>query len=169
MAGLAGTAPPDHLTTMSIPKPLGGVAGDWSGNYKLWFSPTDPAVECPTTATVEKVANGKFLTLRYDWSFDGKPQEGMILIGVDDKAGVLNVQWVDSFHNSDRIMPCLGAVPAEDAEVSVLGSYGAPTGPDWGWRTMIEHSANDELRVLMYNIEPGEAEQLAVEAVYQRR
>jgi hypothetical protein len=153
---------------MTIPKPLAGVSGDWAGTYKLWFDPNDPPITCDTTATVDKVAEGRFLTVRYQWEFDGKPQEGFLLVGIDPKVG-LNVQWVDSFHNSNRIMPLSGPVPAEDAEVSVLGSYAAPPGPDWHWRTMLEHSSNDELRMVMYNIQPGEAEQLAVEAVYRRR
>ena len=157
---------------MSIPDPLGGVTGAWTGTYKLWFNPADPPIESPTTADVEPAANGHFLVMRYDWSFDGKPHDGLILVGVDEKAGELNASWVDSFHNGDRIMGCIGAVSAEDAEVSevsVLGSYPAPPGPDWGWRTQLEHSTTDDvLRMVMYNIQPGEAEQLAVEAVYRR-
>jgi hypothetical protein len=155
--------------SMSIPKPLAGVSGNWAGTYKLWFDPTEPPIVCDTTATVDKVAQGKFLTVRYQWQFDGKPHEGFMLVGVDPKENALNVQWVDSFHMSDAIMSNRGAVPAEDAEVSVLGAYAAPPGPDWHWRTLLEHSAHDELRMVMYNIQPGEAEQLAVEAVYQRR
>lgn len=154
---------------MSIPHPLGGVTGAWAGEYKLWLDPADPAIECPTTAEVDAAANGRFLVIRYTWSFDGKPHDGLILVGADEKAGELNAQWVDSFHNGDRIMSCSGRAPAEDAEVSVLGSYAAPTGPDWGWRTLLEHSTRDDvLRMVMYNIQPGEAEQLAVEAVYRR-
>lgn len=153
---------------MTIPKPLLGVAGGWAGRYKLWFSPTDPPVECDSNAEVEKLGDGKFLGLKYDWSFDGKRQEGFILLGAFEKEGVLNAQWIDSFHNGNRIMPCTGKVPAEDAEVSVLGSYPAPPDPDWGWRTLLEHSSADELRMVMYNIPPGKPQELAVEAVYQR-
>jgi hypothetical protein len=154
---------------MSIPKPLGGTTGDWAGSYKLWLDPTQPPVECASTATVEKVGQGKFLTLRYTWEFDGKPHDGAMVVGVDPKESVLNVHWIDSFHNGHLIMACTGRVPAEDAEVSALGHYAAPPGPDWGWRTLLEHSVNDELRMVMYNIPPGEPEQLAVEAVYTRR
>ncbi|HVH38703.1 MAG TPA: DUF1579 family protein [Gemmatimonadaceae bacterium] len=154
---------------MSIPKPLAGVAGEWTGTYRLWFSPDDPAIESESTAEVGLVAMGKFLTMRYGWTFDGKVQEGFFLIGVDDAAGELNAQWVDSFHNSNRIMPCRGAVPAADGEVSVLGSYSAPPGPDWGWRTVLEHGAGDTLRMLAFNITPEREEQRAVEVVYRRR
>lgn len=153
---------------MSIPKPLAGVAGSWKGTYKLWFKPEDPAIESPTTAFVERIGEERFLAMRYDWTYKDKPREGFILLGVDDDAGELNAQWLDSFHNSHRIMPCKGAVPAEDAEVSVLGKYPEPY-PDWSWRTVLEHSSDDELRMLMYNIPPGGPELLAVEAVYQRR
>jgi hypothetical protein len=154
---------------MSIPKPLLGTAGAWKGTYKLFLSQTDPAIECETNAFVEKLANERFLGIRYDWTYDHKPQEGFILVGADKKAGHVNAQWVDSFHNGHRIMPNLGPTVAEDAEVSVLGSYPAPPDPDWGWRTLIEHSVDDELRILMYNIPPGKPEELAVEAVYRRR
>lgn len=154
---------------MSIPKPLLSVTGDWSGRYKLYFTPEAPIVDCETNATVEKLGDGRFLGIRYDWSYEGKPQEGFMLVGADEKAGVLAVHWIDSFHNGHRVMVQSGKVPAEDAEVSALGSYAAPPGPDWGWRTLLEHSSDDELRVLMYNIEPDQPEQVAVEAVYRRR
>jgi hypothetical protein len=147
---------------------VSGAVGEWSGTNKLWFTPTDPAIESATAARVETAANGKFLTVRYTWAFDGKPQEGFLLLGDDPKAGVCDAILVDSFHNSDRVMPLTGPA-AGDGEVSVLGSYPAPPGPDWGWRVTLELPAEDRFVLRMFNITPDGTEALAVEASYARR
>lgn len=162
---------------MSIPESLADVIGEWEGHYRLWFAPGDPAAESQTTALVETVGAGRFLALHYTWTFDEKPHEGFILLGVNPMASELRAEWVDSFHNSDRIMECSGPVPSAaesptgeplPGEVSFLGSYPAPPGPDWGWRTVLDQPAADEFRMVMYNVPPGEPEVLAVEAVYKR-
>jgi hypothetical protein len=54
-----------------------------------------------------------------------------------------------------------------EGTISVSGTYPAPPGPDWGWRVAVRlEPAGLVLR--MFNIPPGDAEQLAVEAVYAR-
>jgi hypothetical protein len=68
---------------------------------------------------------------------------------------------------SDKVMTCEG--PATDAgTLEIRGSYAAPPGPGWGWRTVIETAEDDSLRMLMYNVSPDEEEDLTVDAVYQR-
>jgi hypothetical protein len=52
--------------------------------------------------------------------------------------------------------------------IDVRGSYAAPPGPNWGWRTVIETPDDDSLRIVMYNVSPEGKEDLAVDAVYRR-
>lgn len=51
--------------------------------------------------------------------------------------------------------------------IDVRGSYPAPPGPDWGWRTKIE-ARTDRLLMEMLNVAPGGEEVLAVRADYRR-
>lgn len=153
---------------MSIPSQVAGAVGAWRGVNKLWFTPTDPAIESATTAEVGTVAQGKFLTVRYTWEFDGKPQEGFLLLGDDPTTGVCDAVLVDSFHNSDRAMS-LTAPLIGDGAVSVRGSYAAPPGSDWGWRVTLDLPAEDRLVLRMFNITPDGTEALAVEASFDRR
>jgi hypothetical protein len=153
---------------MSIPARLRGSTGTWAGQYHLWLSPPDPPIECSSTAEVTAVGEGRFLALRYDWSYDGKRQEGFILLGDDPATARCAATWADSFHNSHRQMPCDGPL-AGDGEINVRGSYPAPPGPDWGWRTLLEHPSPDALVIRMFNITPDGLEELAVEATYRRR
>jgi hypothetical protein len=153
---------------MSTPARLAGATGAWRGTYRLWFDPDGPAVECETTAEVTAAGGGRFLALRYGWSFEGKPQEGFLLLGDDPAASRCEASWVDSFHNSDRIMPCTGAL-AGDGPVSVRGSYPAPPGPDWGWRTELDQPSADTLVLRQFNVTPDGVEGRAVEATWRRR
>lgn len=49
---------------MSIPAPLAGAAGKWTGVYRLWFSPEAPVIECATTAEIGMAGAGRFFTMR---------------------------------------------------------------------------------------------------------
>lgn len=153
---------------MSIPKPLEGATGAWMGRYKLWFTPTDPAIECETSAVVEGAIGERFLSVRYEWEYDGKPQVGGLVLGDDPAAQECAGFWADTFHNGHRMVPCTGAIVLAGA-VSVLASYAAPPGPDWGWRTELELADAETFVMRAYNITPDGDEALAVDATYRRR
>ncbi|MSR80792.1 MAG: DUF1579 domain-containing protein [Gemmataceae bacterium] len=52
-------------------------------------------------------------------------------------------------------------------QINLVGSYKAPPGPDWGWRTVLTPNHN-HLRLVSYNISPTGHEDLAVEADYTK-
>jgi Protein of unknown function (DUF1579) len=153
---------------MSIPVTLGALVGEWEGRNLLWLSPDDPARESATSATVSLAAQGRFLTVSYRWADGGKPQDGVILLGAGQQGKTLEAAWVDSFHMGDALMPCTVVVESNGG-VSLVGSYAAPPGPDWGWRIEIQPDAADGSWLRMYNITPDGEEALAVEASYSRQ
>ena len=110
---------------------------------------------------------GKFARIDYTWEIDGEPQAGSLLFGYESKAGLVTAVFIDSWHNGEVMMVCKGSAGADGA-LSVSGFYPAPSGPDWGWRTVIEPGDNESFRPLMYNITPQGHEELAVEARYTR-
>ena len=121
-------------------------------------------LESPSRLSATLVING-FLQIHYHWVYEAKPQEGLLLIGDDAKNGIVTASWVDSFHQSKRVMFCQG-VPLANG-VSVKGTYPAGEGPDWGWRIDLEHTAAG-LSLTMYNISPDEQTYLAVRAEHVR-
>lgn len=153
---------------MSVPARLQAALGDWEGRNQLWFEPGTDAIECATTAEVRAEASGRMLAVRYQWSHDGKPCEGILLLGDDLKAERCDAAWADSFHNGHRLMPLTGPAAGEGVP-DLRGSYPAPPGPDWGWRITLEQPGADALLMRMYNITPDGTEALAVEASYSRR
>ena len=82
--------------SMSVPDSLKGLTGCWEGTSRLWLTPDDPVRESKTTATLELVAQNRFATLSYTWSEGGKPQDGLLLLGVVDDLGATEAVWVDS-------------------------------------------------------------------------
>jgi hypothetical protein len=143
---------------------LFGLAGRWSGQKRVLLPGQDPH-ESTSTAVVTPIVNGTFVQLAYTWAFDGIAQEGLLLIGLKQLDQVVTTVWIDSWHMGDAFMMCHGMIGATGG-VDVRGSYAAPSGPDWGWRMVIE--PGDELRILMYNVTPDGTEYLGVEAAYTR-
>jgi hypothetical protein len=142
------------------------LTGNWQATYRLWMSPEAAPAESLSSAILSPMVNGKMVCIEYNWTFNGGMEEGELFIGYEPQSQQVTVVWVDSWHNGDRFMICHGGV-RRDGAISVLGSYPAPTGPDWGWRTVIE-PGDDQFILRMYNIPPGGEDLLAVEAIYTR-
>jgi hypothetical protein len=144
------------------------LLGEWTGSNLLrlsWLTPSD--FHSSSCLSVKLVAKGKFLSFTYTWSHENVSHEGVILLGHDDQQAVATAAWVDSWHMSSKIMSCQGAIDAQGA-INLRGSYEAPPGPDWGWRIVITPKSGKELQIVMYNISPEGAEDLAVQAEYKR-
>lgn len=154
--------------TMKLTQFHDRLVGNWTGTKKLWMSPPpDPPAVCAAALAVTRVAGGTFLALAYAWSFEGKPQEGLIVIGNENDAGTATASFVDSFHMSGSILQCAGTVDAKGV-ASVLGHYAAPTGPDWGWRIDVSSTGPAGLRIAMFNIAPDNTVYPAVQADFTR-
>lgn len=146
--------------------PLRAAAGAWRATYQLRDPEHHLSADSESRAIVTPVLGGRFIRIDYTWSDKGKPQEGSLLAGYEAITGIVTVAWIDSWHNSDRIMVCTGRAEPDGA-LNVLGSYGAPPGPDWGWRTQV-HAGADRLHIVMFNVHPDGREELAVNADYVR-
>jgi hypothetical protein len=138
--------------------------GQWKGSYQLWLSPGADANVSPSAATVLPVVKGKFVRFDYTWMWEGELQEGSLLIGYEAGSGSVTAVWIDGWHNGNRFMICHGKIRGD--AIDVLGSYPAPSGPDWGWRTVIMPGGPDSLHMTMYNITPEAKEALAVDVRY---
>ncbi len=150
---------------MSIPEALRAAAGDWIGEKHLYL-PGDPTRTVPSTATGAQAAQGRFCTITYQWTFEGQPQDGLLLIGQSGDPAAATVTWIDSWHMSDQTMLCQG--PAGDSgPLTVRGTYTVDQSPVWGWRIDLEAGV-DLLRIVMYNVSPEGQEYLGVELIYRR-
>jgi hypothetical protein len=152
---------------MSVPTSLAALVGDWAGTNRVWLEPGEPVRVSQTTANIATIAQGQFLGIHNQWADEGVSQDGLLLVGYEAEKDLVKVVWVDSWHTGGTFLISEGGLDASGA-ISVMASYAAPSGPDWGWRTVIEPGNGRSFRILMYNIQPGEEEILAVEALYQR-
>jgi len=153
---------------MSVPASLLQKVGYWVGRNRLWLSPNEPVRESETTAFVASIAQGKFITLQYTWTYEDQPQDGFLVIGQEGRSNLVKAVWIDSWHMGNQSMQCQGSLDPQGS-LSVLGSYAAPPGPDWGWRIIIDPGEDNTLRIVMMNISPEGKEELAVEANYQTK
>src|SRR3954447_22519485 len=130
---------------------LAACAGGWHGANTLQDPNTGQPEESPSTVTVTQVLGCRFVRLDYTWGYQGKPQEGSLLVGFDPQSGAASGHWADTWHMGRLVMSCVGK--AEGGVIAVRGSYAAPPGPDWGWRIEIAPGAH-ALRITHTNIFP---------------
>ncbi|WP_420627370.1 DUF1579 family protein [Candidatus Leptofilum sp.] len=151
---------------MTVSKELMSLTGNWQGTNRLWLDPSEPARKSVATAVLQPTAKGKFATLHYSWADAGQPQEGLLLFGANGDQ--VDAAWVDSWHMQHVMMYCTGEIQP-DGGISVLGSYAAPPGPDWGWRITIQPLSEAQFKFLMHNITPEGEAALAVEVLFERK
>ena len=148
---------------------FGNLIGRWRGKNSLYLSwMEDSPFVSESNALVAFSAQGKFLKIEYDWIYEGKMQDGLILLGNDKDSDLIKAFWIDSWHMNDKLMISEGSKSASDT-ISLKGFYQVPEHPDWGWRTMIEAENADSFKITMYNVSPEGAEDLAVTAVYEKQ
>jgi hypothetical protein len=110
---------------------LAALAGNWSGTNTLQDPNTGKPEESPSTVAVTPLLGGRFVRLDYTWGYQGKPQEGSLLVGFEPKTGEVSGHWLDTWHMGRKVLACIRT--ASDGPIAVRGSYAAPPGPDWGW------------------------------------
>lgn len=145
---------------------LNQLVGEWEGVTRTWFEPDKIADESPWRGTIRPALGGRFVVHEYEGSMQGKPLSGVAIYGYHLDQDRYEMAWVDSFHNGSGIMFSRGA--NEGRGFGVRGSFEAPSGPPWGWRTEIQLPEPDRLVITHYVIPPGEQEARSVETVYRR-
>jgi hypothetical protein len=148
----------DRLTT---------YAGTWQGTNTLQDPTTGQSEVSPSVATVTPVLDGRFIRFDYTWEYQQRAQAGSLLIGYEVNAAVFTAQWIDTWHMGDKVMTCRSSAERRDL-LSLLGSFEAPPGPDWGWRTDLVLADSETLIMRMHTLSPDNDEALAVEAHYSR-
>lgn len=138
------------------------LAGSYVGTAKTWFQPGVLGDESPIEGTLRLVLGGRFLLHEYTSAIGGDAVEGMAFYGYQLQRSRWEAAWIDNAHNGSAIMFSSGHARI----FSVKGSYLAPEGPDWSWRTEITKSAEGVV-IRHYNVEPDGAEGLAVEIDYR--
>ena len=152
---------------MSALDKLAECSGTWRGTSRLRDPSMDVLDDSPSTAELTPVLDGRFIRLDYAWAYQGRAQEGSLLVGYESGPAVVTAHWVDTWHMGEAVMSCHG-IAENDGSITVRGTYSAPPGPDWGWRIVLQPRDGTALRLAMYNISPDDDEELAVEADYTR-
>ena len=143
---------------------LKSLEGNYEGVTKVWFEPDKLADESRCTGSLRSILGGRFLLHEYQGTLEGKPIEGLAIIGCSLGDNKLQTAWIDSFHNGTAIMFSQNNTTA--APYSVLAHYAGE--PAWGWRTEITKENDDKICITMFNIPPGGTESKAVETIYTR-
>lgn len=145
------------------------LAGRWKGLARTYFEPGKLADEAPIEGTIRVVLDGRFVVHEYEGGMTGFPMAGVSIHGFDLQSGRWQTANIDSAHNGTRILFQEGKPGGAPDRPDAFGTYPAPEGPDWGWRTTLELSEDDRrLTMIHYNVTPAGEEAVGVEIVYHR-
>ncbi len=131
------------------------VGSRFVGRGELWLDPLGNEAEWCDCAI--EVADG---VIRYEWSYQGKPQQGSY------KLTPSGADWTDTWHQTS-VMSC-PRVAGGFGLMCVTGTYAAPPGPDWGWRSVLSVRPDGDLVLQMTNVTPWGEEGRAVRMVAKR-
>jgi hypothetical protein len=151
---------------MTFLRRLQALSGDWHGSNTLHDPHTQKPETTPSTLHVAPFLQDRFVRLDYTWSYQGTPQEGSLLVGLDPTNGP-SVAWIDTWHQGRAVM-LLAGTSREDG-FDVFGTFPAPPDPDWGWR-MVLAASDDRIVLTMTCVPPGDAPPFpANDAAWTRR
>ena len=153
---------------MAVPKRIHDAKGLWKGKSQLnlpWLAPDKRVTESISQLHIDCDSHNSFATVTYTWEYQGKRQEGTMIISMAEKTKVVEIGWVDSWHESSAVLHLIGN-EAENGSIKTKGSYSTGKEP-WGWTIGFDFSV-DQFTLTMENVPPGAAPQWAVKAVYKR-
>lgn len=149
-------------------KKLQQLQGSWKGTIKSWFGTEEPVDESEISGNIKSVLDGRFALYEYKSFFQGKPTEGIALIGYFIKEDKFQFAWADTLHTCTSIMFSESTPLAQKFEVH--GIYNGNENPPrtWGWKTMIEILEDNTLEIVCYIKSPQGIEHISTHAVLKR-
>lgn len=151
----------------SAPTPLhpafAKLTGTWKGTNKVYFGPDQPPVDtADITGEMKLVSGGRLLEFSYTTTFKGKSIDGKLIVSYDTKFEEYLMSWIDSFHNSNRILQLSSGRGSGLYDISAFGEYPADETVYWGWRIEVLPEGESGLSITHYNLPPGEDGVIAV-------
>ncbi|HMS54727.1 MAG TPA: hypothetical protein PKA27_04950 [Fimbriimonadaceae bacterium] len=151
---------------MAIPKSLGSLAGNWTGESVLhlpWLPEGEQILESTSTLNLWVSGREDIAAAHYTWEHEGHIQAGAIVIAASPQT--VTAGWSDTWHQKEAVLALSGS---NDDILDVTAPYAKDQDGHWQWRIKL-YGAEMSLYLEMFNISPNVEETWAVRAQYRRQ
>jgi hypothetical protein len=124
--------------------------GAWAGEVTYWPFPGAAPVTAAATSTASWVLDGRWVRQEFRSEVNGKPFEGLGLLGYDRIAGQYVSMWLDS--TSTGVLTLVGDCEGECRELVLAGTRVDPqTSKEYGVRQVVRRLDDDRFMVEFYD------------------
>ena len=143
-------------------------AGRWDVAGRIWNDPQGEPSVSRGESRLETVLGGRFLQERHKGEADGRPYEGLGLLGFDNADSTVTAVWMDNLGTRTSVLTGRAGAPGDPLELR--GSFTDPaSGRKVSLRLVITWTSPREHRWTYRGAPEGFDEALMMELVYTRR
>lgn len=143
-------------------------AGRWNVAGSIWNEPGGQPARSTGESRLEMMLGGRFLQERHKGRVEGRPYEGLGLLGFDNADSTVTIVWLDNLGTRTAVLGGPAGAPGEPLELR--GTYTDPaSGRTVSLRLVITWDGADRQRWEYFGAPEGFDEARLMELVYTRR
>ena len=156
-----------YMTPGEVHKMLSESNGVWSEEVTMWMDPTAPPTKSKAKVTNRMIFGGRYQESKHVGTMDGKPFEGLSILGYDNAKKIFQNTWIDNMGTG--IMYVEGTWDEAAKTIHFTGKCVDPmSGKDMMIRQEFILVDDNNQKMEMYMTMAGQAEMKSMEIMLKR-
>lgn len=158
----------EYMTPGNYHQMLAKADGEWQEQITIWMTPEAVPTKSMATATNKMIMDGRYQYSTHKGSFNGRPFEGLSIMGYDNAKKVFENSWIDNMGTG--IMITRGPWNEANKSIELKGSYVDPSsGKEMSVREIMKWVDDNTQTMEMYMVTPEGKEMKTMEIMLTRK